>query len=49
MGTTSVTSPISSARAALMRSWLPINVIRITSPKGIRCSMSAGSNTAGMP
>ena len=34
---------------ALMRSWLPSSVMRRTSPKGIRWSISTGSNTAGMP
>ena len=47
--TTSVTRPISSARAALIRSWLPSSVMRRTSPKGIFCSISAGSKTAGIP
>ena len=48
-GTTSDTRPISSARAAERRSWLPSSVMRISSPKGMRRIMESGSYTAGMP
>ena len=47
--TTWVTSPIISALPAEMRSCVPISVIRMTSPNGMRAAMRAGSKTAGMP
>ena len=49
-GQTSLTRPISRARAADMRSWTPSRLMRRISPKGMpRWSMSSGSYTAGMP
>ena len=47
-GTTSVTNPISWARRADMRSWVPSSAMRIASPKGILASASIGSYTAGI-
>ena len=47
--TTCVTMPIISALRAEIRSCVPISVIRMRSPKGMRVAIRAGSNTAGMP
>ena len=48
-GTTSDTRPISCARLADRRSWLPSKERRMISWNGIFCSMCIGSNAAVMP
>ena len=41
--------PIISARRAEIRSCVPIRVMRMSSPKGMREAIKVGSKTAGMP
>ena len=47
-GTTSLTNPIRIAVAALIRSAVPVSVILMTSPNGMRASIRTGSKTAGI-
>lgn len=46
---TSLTSPVSYARRAGIRSAVPISDIRATSPNGIRCAMAIASYALTMP